>query len=75
MNRCGAGRTDREMQQPYDESIPRSQRGQRAPQEPQYRPAGDGRWLPANRAAREECAAWNAWADRVNARTLARLMI
>ncbi len=58
------------MQQPYDESIPRSQRRTRAPQEPQYRPTGDGRWLPANRAAREECAAWNEYASRINARTM-----
>jgi len=61
------------MQQPYDESIPRPARGQRAPQEPQYRPAGDGRWLPANRAAREECAAWNDYAAVWNERTIATM--
>ncbi len=37
--------------------------------QPQYRYAGDGRFLPANEAARQECAAWNAWAAQVNART------
>ncbi len=36
---------------------------------PAYRYAGDGRFLPANEAARQECAAWNAWAAQVNART------
>jgi len=39
---------------------------------PCYAYAGDGRWLPANQAAREECVAWNAYADAWNARTAAR---
>jgi len=57
------------MQQPSIESIPRPVR--RATQEPQYRPAGDGRFLPANRAAREECRRWNEYAEAWTARTLA----
>jgi len=61
------------MQQPSTENIPRPARGQRAPQEPAYRPTGDGRWLPANRAAREECAAWNAFAAVWNERTMAAM--
>jgi len=61
------------MQQPYRESIPRPSRHTRTNQEPQYRPAGDGRWLPANRAAREECAAWNEYADAWTARTMATM--
>ena len=35
---------------------------------PAYRYVGDGRFLPANEAAHEECRRWNAWADDVNAR-------
>jgi len=35
---------------------------------PQYTYAGDGRWLPANQAAHDECRRWNAYADRWNAR-------
>ncbi len=42
-----------------------------ADNQPRYQHVGDGRWLPANQAAREECAAWNRWADTVNARTVA----
>jgi len=37
--------------------------------QPAYRYAGDGRFPPTNQAARQECAAWNAWAAQVNART------
>lgn len=37
--------------------------------QPQYTYAGGGRFLPANDAAHLECARWNAFADRVNART------
>ncbi len=33
-------------------------------EEPQYRPAGGGRMLPANDAARAECDAWNAYVAR-----------
>ncbi len=36
---------------------------------PQYRYAGDGRFLPANEAAREECRRWNHYAASWNART------
>jgi len=36
--------------------------------QPAYRYAGDGRFLPANAAARAECAAWNRWATEVNGR-------
>jgi len=39
---------------------------------PAYRYEGDGRWLPANEAAHEECRLWNAYADTMNARTAAR---
>jgi len=39
---------------------------------PAYRYAGEGRFLPANDAARLECARWNAYADTMNARTAAR---
>lgn len=35
---------------------------------PAYRYAGDGRFLPANAAAVEECHRFNAWVDEVNAR-------
>ncbi len=40
--------------------------------EPQYRYAGAGRWLPANAAAHAECAAWNRWATEVNGRAARR---
>jgi len=40
--------------------------------EPQYRYAGAGRWLPANAAAHTECAAFNRWASEVNARAARR---
>lgn len=43
-----------------------------ASDQPQYRPVGGGKFEPANAAAREECARWNAWADHVNARTARR---
>jgi len=33
-----------------------------------YRYVGDGRFLPANQAALDECERFNAWADEVNAR-------
>ncbi len=36
---------------------------------PAYRYAGEGRFLPHNQAALDECAAWNTFADRWNART------
>jgi len=39
---------------------------------PAYRYVGDGRWLPSNQAALDECAAWNTFADRWNARTSTR---
>ena len=39
---------------------------------PAYRYEGNGRFMPANQAAHEECAAWNAYADTMNARTAAR---
>jgi len=35
---------------------------------PEYAYAGEGRWLPANEAAHEECRRFNAWVDEVNAR-------
>jgi len=35
---------------------------------PQYSYVGEGRFLPANDAAREECRRFNAWADDINAR-------
>ncbi len=38
---------------------------------PAYRYAGDGRWLPCNQSAIDECAAWNRYADTINARTAA----
>jgi len=44
----------------------------RVADEPQYRYAGAGRWLPANAAAHAECAAWNRWATEVNARAARR---
>ncbi len=40
--------------------------------EPAYRYAGAGRFLPANDAARAECERWNTWATVVNARTARR---
>jgi len=39
---------------------------------PAYRYAGEGRFLPANQSARDECAAWNRYADTINARTARR---
>jgi len=39
---------------------------------PSYRYAGEGRFVPANEAAHEECRLWNAYADTMNARTAAR---
>ncbi len=39
---------------------------------PQYRYAGDGRFLPANEPAREECWRWNEYAAVWNARTVPR---
>jgi hypothetical protein len=39
---------------------------------PAYRYAGEGRFLPANDAAHEECRLWNAYADTMNARTARR---
>jgi len=39
---------------------------------PAYRYAGNGKFLPANHAAHEECRRFNAWADAWNARTAAR---
>ncbi len=39
------------------------------PDRPEYRYVGGGRFLPANSAARAECAAFNRWVDEVNART------
>ncbi len=38
---------------------------------PEYAYAGEGRFLPANQAAHEECRRWNAYADTINARTAA----
>ena len=43
--------------------------------QPQYRYAGDGRFLPVNDAARAECECWNRWADEVNARTTGRSIV
>ena len=40
--------------------------------ESQYRYAGDGGFLPANAAARQECAAFNRWATEVNDRAARR---
>ncbi len=42
-----------------------------AAERPTYRYAGDGRFLPANAAAVEECAAWNEYAGRIMARSAA----
>ncbi len=49
----------------FVELIPQSATSDR----PAYRYAGEGRFVPANEAARDECAAWNAYADAWNART------
>ncbi len=38
------------------------------PDVPQYSYAGEGRFLPANAAAIEECRRFNAWVEEVNAR-------
>jgi len=38
---------------------------------PQYAYAGEGRWLPANDAARLECAAWNEYATMMTDRSAA----
>ncbi len=35
---------------------------------PRYAYAGEGRFLPDNQAAIEECRRFNAWVDDVNAR-------
>jgi len=40
-----------------------------ADEAPAYRYAGDGRFLPANATAQEECRRFNAWVDQVNARS------
>ena len=40
--------------------------------QPQYAYVGEGRFLPANAAAREECRLWNDYADAINARTASR---
>jgi len=40
--------------------------------QPEYRYAGEGRWLPANQEARDECARWNAYADMMTARSAKR---
>jgi hypothetical protein len=40
-----------------------------AAERPTYRYAGDGRFLPDNQAAIEECRRFNVWADQVNSRT------
>ncbi len=39
---------------------------------PAYRYVGEGRFLPANAAAHEECRRFNAWVDDVNARAANR---
>jgi len=39
---------------------------------PVYRYAGEGRFLPANDAAREECRRWNDYASIWNERTARR---
>ncbi len=39
-----------------------------AAERPTYRYAGEGRFLPANEQAREECRRFNAWVEEVNAR-------
>jgi len=43
-----------------------------ADEAPQYTPVGDGRFVPANQAALDECAAWNNFADRWNTYTATR---
>jgi len=40
-----------------------------ADDQPTYRYAGDGRFLPDNQAAIEECRRFNAWVDEVNVRS------
>jgi len=40
-----------------------------ADKQPRYQHVGEGRFLPANAAAHEECRLWNAYADTINART------
>jgi len=40
-----------------------------ADERPAYRYEGNGRFLPANAAARLECDDWNRYADTMNART------
>ncbi len=39
-----------------------------ADDQPTYRYAGDGRFVPDNQAAIEECRRFNAWVDEVNSR-------
>ncbi len=39
-----------------------------ADDQPRYAYAGDGRFLPDNQAAIEECRCFNAWVEEVNAR-------
>ncbi len=39
---------------------------------PQYQHVEDGRFVPANEAARLECERWNQYADMINARTASR---
>jgi len=41
-------------------------------EQPAYRMAADGRFLPANAAAHEECRRWNAYADAWNTYTATR---
>ena len=36
--------------------------------QPRYAYAGEGRFLPDNQAAIEECRCFNAWVEEVNAR-------
>ncbi len=40
-----------------------------AEEQPAYRYVGNGTFEPANQSALDECAAWNTFADRWNART------
>lgn len=39
-----------------------------ADDQPRYAYAGEGRFLPDNQAAIEECRCFNAWVEEVNAR-------
>jgi len=39
-----------------------------ADDQPRYAYAGEGRFLPDNQSAFEECRRFNAWADDINAR-------